>query len=131
MGDEAVRVDRWLWAARIFKTRSTAASAVRGGKVHVNGTRAKPAKEVRAGDEIEVTVDRVSRTLIVRAVAERRGPASAAAHLYEETRASVARRERHSSEMRIARSLGQDQGRRPSKRERRKIDAARGRRRPR
>lgn len=129
MGDDAVRIDRWLWAARMFKTRSIAAAAVRGGKVHVNGTRAKPSKEVRAGDEVRVTQGQISRTLIVRQISERRGPATEAAHLYEETRESIEQRELRTAELRVARAAGQDLGRRPTKRERRQIDAARGRRR--
>ena len=129
MADETVRIDRWLWAARMFKTRSIAADAVRGGKVQVNGTRAKPSKEVRSGDEVRVTQGQISRTLIVRAVSERRGPASEAVHLYEETRESIEQRELRTAELRVARAVGQDLGRRPTKRERRQIDAARGRRR--
>jgi ribosome-associated heat shock protein Hsp15 len=129
VADETVRIDRWLWAARMFKTRSIAADAVRGGKVQVNGTRAKPSKEVRSGDEVRVTQGQISRTLIVRAVSERRGPASEAVHLYEETRESIEQRELRTAELRVARAVGQDLGRRPTKRERRQIDAARGRRR--
>ncbi|MGI9539635.1 MAG: RNA-binding S4 domain-containing protein [Miltoncostaeaceae bacterium] len=129
MAEETVRIDRWLWAARMFKTRSIAADAVRGGKVHVNGTRAKPSKEVRPGDEVRVTQGQISRTLIVRQVSERRGPATEAVHLYEETRESIEQRELRTAELRVARAAGQDLGRRPTKRERRQIDAARGRRR--
>lgn len=124
-----MRIDRWLWAARMFKTRSIAADAVRGGKVHVNGSRAKPSKEVRAGDEVRVTQGQISRTLIVKAVSERRGPAAEAVHLYEETLESIEQRELRTAELRVARAVGQDLGRRPTKRERRQIDAARGRRR--
>ena len=90
---DRVRVDRWLWAARFFKTRSTATDAVLGGRVHVNGARVKPSKELRPGDRLEVTVGDVRRDLVVRGVAEKRGPASVAATLYEETPESAARRE--------------------------------------
>lgn len=124
-----MRIDRWLWAARMFKTRSIAADAVRGGKVHINGTRAKPSKEVKAGDEVRVTQGQISRILIVREISERRGPATEAVHLYEETRDSIEQRELRTAELRVARAAGQDLGRRPTKRERRQIDAARGRRR--
>src|SRR6478735_8339585 len=89
-----VRVDRWLWAARLFKTRGAATEAAVGGRVHVNGTRVKPAKEIRAGDRLDVTVGGARRELVVLAVAEKRGPASVAATLYEETPESLARRER-------------------------------------
>ena len=126
---ERVRVDRWLWAARFFKTRSQAAEAVRGGKVHVNGSRAKPAREVGAGDTLEVSLGQARHTVLVRAVSARRGPAADAALLYEETPESLERREQEAAERRVANRLVQDLGRRPTKRERRKIDAARGRRR--
>ena len=122
---ELVRVDRWLWAARFFKTRGLATEAVLGGHVHVNGARAKPAKEVRAGDRIELTVAGVRRELVVRGVAERRGPASVAAGLYEETPESLARREQQALERRLARPLGADLGARPTKRDRRRLDALR------
>jgi len=131
MGDdgERVRVDRWLWAARFFKTRSRAAQAVRGGKVHVNGARAKPARDVAAGDILEVTAGQSRYTVRVRGVSERRWPAADAALLYEETPDSAERREQAAAERRVASRVARDLGRRPTKRERRQIDAARGRRR--
>src|SRR3954451_1076513 len=127
---QAVRIDKWLWAARIFKTRSLAAEAIGGGRVHVNGVRAKPSKEVRAGDRLEVTRERGCRIeLIVRDVAERRGPAKDAVRLYEETPESVAARERHAAEMRITAPPQPPRGAgRPTKRDRRRMEAARGRR---
>ena len=120
-----MRVDRWLWAARLFKTRGAATEAAVGGRVHVNGTRVKPAKEIRAGDRLDVTVGGARRELVVLAVAEKRGPASVAATLYEETPESLARRERLAVERRVARPLGADLGARPTKRERRRLDALR------
>jgi ribosome-associated heat shock protein Hsp15 len=120
-----VRVDRWLWAARLFKTRGAATEAAVGGRVHVNGTRVKPAKEIRAGDRLDVTVGGARRELVVLAVAEKRGPASVAATLYEETPESLARRERLAVERRVARPLGADLGARPTKRDRRRLDALR------
>lgn len=120
-----MRVDRWLWAARFFKVRGDATEAVLGGRVHVNGSRAKPAKEVRAGDTVEVTVGDVRWTVVVRGLADKRGPASAAAALYEETPASRAERERRAAERRAARPLGADLGARPTKRDRRRLDALR------
>jgi ribosome-associated heat shock protein Hsp15 len=122
---EQVRIDRWLWAARFFKTRGAATEAVLGGRAHVNGVRVKPSKEVRAGDRLEVTVGDARREVIVRAVAEKRGPASVAAALYEETPESIARREQRSLERRLARPLGADLGARPTKRDRRRLDALR------
>jgi ribosome-associated heat shock protein Hsp15 len=87
--------------------------------------RVKPSKEVRAGDRLEVTIGDVRREVVVRAVAEKRGPASAAALLYEETPESVARREQHAAGRRLARPLGADLGARPTKRDRRRLDALR------
>ena len=118
-----MRVDRWLWAARLFKTRGAATEAAVGGRVHVNGTRVKPAKEIRAGDRLDVTVGGARRELVVLAVAEKRGPASVAATLYEETPESLARRERLAVERRVTRPLGADLGARPTKRDRRRLDA--------
>jgi ribosome-associated heat shock protein Hsp15 len=105
---------------------------VRGGRVHVNGARVKPAKEIGAGDVLEVTVGDVRRELVVRGVSERRGPASVAVTLYEETPESSARREQRALERRLARPLGADLGARPTKRDRRRLDALRAaqRRRP-
>lgn len=120
-----VRVDRWLWAARLFKTRGAATEAVLGGRVHVNGVRVKPAKGVKAGDRLEVTVARARRELVVLDVAEKRGPAAVAATLYEETPESVARREELALERRQSRPLGADLGARPTKRDRRRLDALR------
>ena len=122
---ETVRIDRWLWAARLFKTRGAATDAVLGGKAHVNGTRVKHSKEVRSGDRLEVTVGDARRELVVRGVAEKRGPASVAATLYEETPESVARRQQLAEARRLARPLGADLGERPTKRDRRRLDALR------
>ncbi len=126
---ERVRIDKWLWAARFFKTRSVAAAAVVGGRVHVNGLRAKPSKDVRVGDTVEVTIGAVRRTVQVTGVSDRRGPASVAATLYGETAESVAARERHALERRLARPLGADLGSRPTKLDRRRLDALRRRQR--
>ena len=122
-----VRVDRWLWAARLAKTRAQAAEAVKGGRVEVNGQRVKPSKDVRPGDEIEVTTGAYRRTVIVRGVAERRGPAKEAALLYEETPASIAERERIAAQRRLAAGPLPQPGGRPTKRDRRRLDARRRR----
>lgn len=119
---DQVRVDKWLWAARLYKARNTATEAVLGGRVHVNGERVKPSKALRAGDTIEVTIGMVRRTLAVTAVAERRGPASVAATMYEETPESRAACERYVQERRLARPLGADLGERPTKQARRRLD---------
>jgi len=120
-----VRIDKWLWAARFFKTRGAATEAVLGGHVHVGGVRVKPAKEVRPGDTVEVSRGGRRSVVVVRALAERRGPAEAAAELYEETPESIAERERHAAERRLARPLGADLGARPTKQDRRRLEALR------
>jgi ribosome-associated heat shock protein Hsp15 len=120
-----VRVDKWLWAARFYKTRSLAAEAVLGGHVHVNGARVKPAKEVRVGDSVEIRKAELRWSVRVTDVADRRGPAAAAAALYEETPESRAARERAAAERRLARPLGADLGARPTKQSRRRLDALR------
>jgi ribosome-associated heat shock protein Hsp15 len=118
-----MRVDKWLWTARVFKTRALAAGAVKGGRVHVDGVAAKPSREVGPGDEIEITIGTVRRTVIVRGAAERRVSAAEAANLYEETEKSVAERKRQAELRRLAGPL--EFGGRPTKRDRRRYDAGR------
>jgi ribosome-associated heat shock protein Hsp15 len=120
-----VRVDRWLWAARFFKTRGAATEAVLGGRVHVNGARVKPSKVLRVGDRVEVTI-RVSRRQVeVTGVSDKRGPAAVAATLYVETPQSVRAREQVALERRLARPPGADLGARPTKLDRRRLEALR------
>jgi len=126
-----VRIDKWLWAARFFKTRSLATEAVAGGRVHVEGARAKPARDVRVGETVSVTVGETTTVVVVRALADKRGPASQAALLYDETEESRLARERRRELRRLAPPLGADMAGRPSKRDRRRLEAMRGRRRPR
>ncbi len=124
-------MDKWLWAARFFKTRSAATDAVAGGHVQVGGERVKPAKEVRVGDTLDIRRGEVRWTVVVTGLAERRGSAAAAAELYDETAGSLAAREQQRSERRLARPLGADLGTRPTKLARRRIEALRrGQRRP-
>lgn len=121
-----VRLDKWLWAARFFKTRSLASDAIDGGKVEVNGERAKRAKGVGAGDVVRVRIPPYEHEVIVRGLSERRGPAAEAALLYEETAASREARERMAVQLRsMAHDFGYDRGR-PSKKERRDIHRFRG-----
>jgi ribosome-associated heat shock protein Hsp15 len=122
---DGVRIDKWLWAARFFKTRGLAAEAVLGGRVHVNGERVKPSKLVRANDAVEITKGTERWTIEVVALAERRGPASAAQALYAETDESRCTREQSALERRFARALGADLGARPTKQARRRLDALR------
>jgi ribosome-associated heat shock protein Hsp15 len=122
---ESVRIDRWLWAARLVKTRALAVEAIKGGRVELNDERAKPSKDVRPGDRVEISSGALRRCVIVRATAVRRGPASAAAQLYEETAESLEARERLTAERRLAGASGPRGGARPTKRDRRRLDAAR------
>lgn len=116
-----VRLDKWLWAARFFKTRSLAAQAVEGGKVDVNGERAKRARPIHAGETITVRRPPYEQHLVVRGVSEVRGPASVAAALYEETAASKAAREALAFQLKNAPTLVFEGGGRPTKRNRREI----------
>ncbi len=118
-----MRVDRWLWTARLFKTRALAASAVTGGRVHVNGVAVKPSREVGPGDQLEITTGPVRRTVIVRGSAQRRVSAPEAANLYEETEQSVEERRRQAELRRLAGPV--NPGGRPTKRDRRRYDAGR------
>jgi ribosome-associated heat shock protein Hsp15 len=122
---DQVRIDKWLWAARMFKTRSAATAAVLGGRVHVNGERARPSKVIRTGDTIELTVRTDRRTLVVTGVAERRGPASDALAMYAETAESLSARQQRAAERRLSRPLGADLGMRPTKQARRRLEALR------
>jgi ribosome-associated heat shock protein Hsp15 len=125
MAESGVRVDRWLWAARLAKTRPLAAEAVKGGRVEVNGQRVKPSKDVRPGDRLEVTIGQLRRVVVVLGTAERRGPAAEAALLYEETPESIAARERFAAERRMAAMPAPERGGRPTKRDRRRLDKRR------
>ena len=118
-------MDKWLWAARFAKTRSAATELVLGGHVKVGGERVKPAREVGCGDTLEIQIGVIRRTVVVTGVADRRGPAKVAATLYEETPKSREERERLALERRLARPLGADLGARPTKLERRRLEALR------
>lgn len=118
-----VRLDKWLWAARFYKTRALAAEAVEGGKVHVNGDRVKRAKMVQAGDRVEIQLGPYLHVVVVRDVAEKRGPAAVAATLYEETAESVAGRERVAFQLKAAHVLFvPETNERPTKRDRRRLE---------
>jgi ribosome-associated heat shock protein Hsp15 len=122
MTEEKVRIDKWLWAARFFKTRSMAAQAVSGGKVHVNNARVKPARIVASGDELRIRRGEVEFVVIVQGVSGKRRPAKEAQLLYEETEASMLQREEMRSKKRLE-ATGKMYGpmKRPDKRARRKI----------
>jgi ribosome-associated heat shock protein Hsp15 len=122
---ERVRIDKWLWAARFAKTRSAATELVLAGHVKVGGERVKPARDVVPGDEVEIRLGQTRRTVVVTGLADRRGSATVAATLYEETPDSIEQRERIQLERRLARPLGSDLGERPTKQDRRRLDALR------
>jgi ribosome-associated heat shock protein Hsp15 len=116
-----VRVDKWLWAARFYKTRSLATEAVEGGKVHVNGDRVKAARPLRTGDRVRVRRGVEELEVVVVGLADQRGPATAAQALYEETEASVTGRQAAAEQQRaLATGTPRLEGR-PDKRSRRKI----------
>jgi ribosome-associated heat shock protein Hsp15 len=117
-----VRLDKWLWAARFFKTRALAATAIETGKVEVNAERAKRAKQLQVGDSLRIRLGPYNHLVTVRALSENRGPAPVAAKLYEETEESVKAREAMGLQVKIARSVpGYDRGR-PTKKDRRDIE---------
>lgn len=121
MSTEKVRIDKWLWAARFFKTRSMASQAVSGGKVHLNDSRIKPARTVSPGDMLQITKGHLEFHVKVVALSDKRGPASQAQLLYEETEESIAVREEN-RELRKALNLSHNPpATKPNKRDRRKI----------
>jgi ribosome-associated heat shock protein Hsp15 len=122
---DTVRIDKWLWAARFYKTRSAATDAVLGGRVHLNDARVKPSKEVKSDDVIEVRIEQLQWTVVVRGISAKRGPAAVAATLYEETTESAALREKRTAELRLSRPLGADLGGRPTKQDRRRLESLR------
>lgn len=116
-----LRVDKWLWAARFFKTRSLATEAIHAGHIRLNGNPLKPARELRPGDTLEIALGHVRWTIVVRALNEQRRPASEAQQLYEETAESLARREAVRENQRLAPTPGSDLRGRPTKKARRQI----------
>lgn len=116
-----VRLDKWLWAARFFKTRSLATEAINGGKVHLNSQRVKPAKEVHIGDKLIIRTGYIERTVIVQALSTQRRGADQAALLYEETLASTEQRENQAQLRRQEAALRPRGTGRPTKKERRHI----------
>lgn len=122
-----VRLDKWLWAARFFKTRALAAEAIDGGKVSVNDERPKRARLVTAGDEVSVRIGPYQHVVVVRDVSGRRGSASIAQTLYQETPASIAARALVAEQYKSAAMTFAFQEGKPSKKERRAIDRVRRR----
>jgi ribosome-associated heat shock protein Hsp15 len=121
---DGVRIDKWIWATRFFKTRTIAAEAVLAGHVHLNGARVKPSKDVRIGDELDIRIGTIQWTVVVVGLSDRRGPAKVAQELYRETDASQIAREQEALQRRLAPPpLGADLGARPTKQDRRRLDA--------
>ncbi len=117
----SVRIDRWLWAARFFKTRSLAKSAIEGGKVQVGGKRVKPSKEIRVGQALSVRRGPAEQQVVVLRLSDKRGPAKVACTLYEETAESIELRERQRAQRSMERAGLQVPSQKPSKKQRRDI----------
>ena len=118
---EKIRVDKWLWAARFFKTRAAAATAVNGGKVHVNGQRVKSSRPIQTGDQLEITRGQVQAVVDVMELSDKRGPAKVAQTLYEETTESIKQRELKSQQRKLLNaSMPRSQGK-PDKHQRREL----------
>lgn len=120
-GAQKVRVDKWLWAARFYKTRSLAGEAVKGGKVTINGHRAKASREVEIGDTLVLRQGFDEKTVLVQALSDKRGPATIAQQLYRETEESIAKREKEKELRRLASAQRPHGEGRPTKRSRRLI----------
>jgi len=124
---DKLRIDKWLWAARFYKTRSLACDEIGKGRVQVNGAPVKPAREVKMGDSVQLRNGTITRTVTVLGVSDKRGPAPEAALLFQETEASVQQRQQALEQRRLAPepALTLSQGR-PTKRDRRDADKLRG-----
>ncbi|MEJ8835763.1 RNA-binding S4 domain-containing protein [Ramlibacter sp. AN1133] len=122
---EKLRIDKWLWAARFYKTRSLATEEIDKGRVAINGQEVKPAREVKVGDTVSMRREGLTRTVLVKGISDVRGPAPVAQQLYEETAESLAEREKAMDQRRFARepALAIEHGR-PTKRGRRDLDEA-------
>ena len=119
--DSSVRLDKWLWAARFFKTRSVAREAVSGGKVHLNGNRAKPGRSVNIGDELRIQRGEEEYTVSIAELSIRRGPAAVARTLYEESEENRIEREKLAEERKLNHQLDASKEGRPDKRQRRRL----------
>jgi ribosome-associated heat shock protein Hsp15 len=127
--DSRVRADKWLWAARFYRTRSLAAEAIARGKVQVNGERVKRAKPMQVGDEVRIRLGPYEHQVVVRALSDRRGPATDAARLYEEKPESRAAREALALQLKSLHAAFVPERGRPTKKDRREIEKLKGRKR--
>ena len=121
VSEEKLRIDKWLWAARFFKTRSLAKAAIEGGKVQVEGQRIKVSREIRVGDEIRLRQGWDERDVIVKALSNQRRGAPEAQKLYEETPESIERRNQTAQARKLAGGMTERPAKRPDKRQRRQI----------
>ena len=119
---ERIRIDKWLWAARFFKTRSLALDAIALGRVRVEGERVKPAREARVGERVEIVHGETRTVVVIQALSAVRGPAPAARLLYAETAESLARRERQAQVRRYGAEPAATLQGRPTKRDRRRLE---------
>ena len=126
--EDRTRIDKWLWAARFYKTRSLAAEAISGGKVQVNGERVKRAKPLQIGDEVRIRQGPYEHLVVVRELSDRRGPAAQAATLYEEKPSSRAAREALALQLKSLHQVFAPERGRPTKKDRREIEKLKGRR---
>jgi ribosome-associated heat shock protein Hsp15 len=124
--DESIRIDKWLWAARFFKTRSLATDAVERGRVRLNGDRCKPARSILSGDLLDIDNGSTEWQIRVIALSDQRGPAPVAQALYAETEAGVRQREQRAEQRKVFSEPGEAIRGRPTKRDRRMIDRSRG-----
>lgn len=118
---DPLRIDKWLWAARFYKTRSIAAHAVSGGKVQLNGARVKPSRTVRVGDRLEVNRNGLTWQVEVLVLSARRGPASVAQTLYRESEESIRKREAVTEQFRLASASTPRPEGKPDKKSRRQL----------
>jgi ribosome-associated heat shock protein Hsp15 len=120
--NESVRIDKWLWAARFFKTRSMATDAVDGGKVRLNGDRVKPARGVKVGDTLDIDNGSTEWEVVVHGLSDKRGSATIAQTLYAETEQSAAKRQQQAEQRKVFREPSSLIKGRPTKRDRRQLD---------
>jgi len=124
---ESVRLDKWLWASRFFKTRKMATEAINGGKVHLNGVRVKPSRSVKVGDKLDITRESYRYHITVQGLNDKRRPAKEAQRLYEETEESMRAREQERELRKLNSASVHQSDKKPNKKERRQMDKWRGR----
>ena len=124
---QSVRLDKWLWAARFFKTRANAVEAVNGGKVHLNDIRVKPSRNIKTGDQLNITRDNYKYIVTVIALNDKRRPAKEAQLLYEESEESISAREQERELRKMTNANIRHSDKKPNKKERRQMDKWRGR----